>query len=91
MDKQTISAAFKATSPLYGISPTEERIRRQAALVSTLTPGTKNHRMATELLLILRDSAAAMAQARETVRAARHGGADPSSQIDQLNVISEKW
>lgn len=63
--------AFLSSSPTYGLDATFERIRKQELLLASMTPGSAAHRTATETLLILRDSAHVMMEARDMIRSAR--------------------
>ena len=50
---------------------TQVRIDSQAALVAKLKPGTKDHSIATSVLLLLQDSLFVLSQTQMLLRAAR--------------------
>lgn len=68
-----ISASRSAKlSSFLPCAEAERRIADQRAIVASFAPGSAAHRTATEVLLLLLDSAHVMAEARETLLRARN-------------------
>lgn len=61
-------AIVRSFSELQG---SQRRIASQRAIVASFVPGSAAHRSATEVLLLLLDSAHALAEARDVLIAAR--------------------
>ena len=58
------------SSEIWWLS-TQARIDSQAAIVASLEPGSKGHRVATSVLFLLQDSLFVLSQTKMLLRAAR--------------------